>query len=552
MVGAAFRLRGIFDFAGAPNVGGNWEDQRMGRSVQRGSALRLMRHVCTASRVRVSLCLATLSVFIGNGGAVTNPVFGVENESETVARQDVARQDAATDSATAFDSVETPRQPDSSTSTNLAADRGVSIDPGVCIVQPEEPASVEIFADYEGRRFYFCCELCRRDFLSDPARFASLAGDPDEDESYAFNDGPSPYANSFWGRIGRLWLWFRSVGKWFERVFHLSDAASAGLFILLCGSVLSIGGLWWRAWKRGVPLRPSLGVATLLLLVLLPCFYADSLRHDLRQTKQELELASEDLQRVDRAYQDLYDADQIHYATFLNFGDPPIPRPNPLSPALERTYFRGNDERSELMSHGGNYRTVTFELWIEDELGNRLSAGDSIVDENGQRKKFFVVSRFERASDTASGYFTDQYMQRMYVTMQAGTFLGRDEPVADRVPWTMTRHEQEWLAKYPLPEGVFVRTDSNLPGQIERERKIDPSRPNDLSGVVYLCEDRFDHKRMIGGRFHYAIGYDIRVEDEVVAAESDLWMEATYRGRNFADLQITDEEWLSQRPIPEK
>ena len=427
-----------------------------------------------------------------------------------------------------------------------------AIDPGVCIVQPEEPASVEIFADYEGRRFYFCCELCRRDFLSDPERFASLAAAPDDDESYSFNDGPSPYSNTFWGRVGRLWLWFRSVGAWFERVFHLHDGASLGLFATFALSVAVLAGCWWRSRKRGVPRRPSLGVSALLLLLFCPCFYADSLRHDLRQSNQELERTSQNLQRVDRQYHDLYDADQIHYATFLNFGDPPIPRPNPFPPSLERTYFRGNDERSELMSHGGNYRTVTFQLWIEDELGKRLAVGDRLEDETGKARKLFLVSRFERAADTASGYFTNRYMQRMYVTMQTGTYLGRDKPVSDRVPWTMTEHEQVWEARYPLPDGVYVRTDSNLPGQIERERKIDPTRPDDLSGVVYLCEDRFDHKRMIGGRFHYAVGYDIRMKEDAVSADSDLWMEATYRGRNFADLQITDKEWLSQEPIPEK
>lgn len=520
----------------------------MGRSVHRGSALRLMWFSCSSNNVRVWFYLATVSCFaVGSGMALALPVF--YSDDQIVA---VAGENSANGSASTPDSFTIPYPTESSTAADQTADFDESVDPGVCIVQPEEPASVEIFADYEGRRFYFCCELCRRDFLSDPARFASLAGDPTADEPYQFNDGPSSYANSFWGRIGRLWLWFQRVGNWFERVFHLHDAISTGLFLLLCSSVAGIGGLWWRSRKRGVPRRPSHASAALWMLALLPCFYADSLRHDLRQANQELGLASEDLQRVDRAYQDLYDADQIHYATFLNFGDPPIPRPNPMSPALKRTYFRGNDERSELMSHGGNYRTVTFELWIEDEFGNRLSVGDSVLDEYGQRKKFFFVSRFERASDTASGYFTDRYMQRMYVTMQTGTFLGRDEPVSDRVPWTMTKHEQEWLAKYPLPDGVFVRTESNLPGQIERERRIDPSRPTDLSGIVYLCEDRFDHKRMIGGRFHYAISYEIRVEDNVVLADSDLWMEATYRGRNFADLQITDEEWLSQRPIPEK
>jgi hypothetical protein len=57
---------------------------------------------------------------------------------------------------------------------------------------------------------------------------------------------------------------------------------------------------------------------------------------------------------------------------------------------------------------------------------------------------------------------------------------------------------------------------------------------------------------MIGGRFHYAIGYQLNTEQGIVTPDSDLWMQAIYRGRNFAELQIEDDEWLSSDPIKEK
>ncbi|MGI9474192.1 MAG: hypothetical protein ACR2NZ_21810 [Rubripirellula sp.] len=443
------------------------------------------------------------------------------------------------------------------TTPGSAATPGVSrstsegFDPGFCIVQPEEPASVEIHADYEGRRFYFCCEVCRRDFLSDPSRFDSLVSEEGVD-AFQYNDQPDAYADTFWGRVGRLTLSVQAVGSWFERVFHLEDPRSLTLASLFLISLGGIGYRWWSGRRAGLTRSPTLVVAGMILLAFVPCFYADALRHDLKRTSDELGETIEKASRFERQYRDLSDEDQIHYATFLNFGDPPIPRPNPLDPALQRTYFRGNDERSDLMSYGGNYRTVTFDLWIEDGDGQRLAVGSQLVDESGAPIEWFLKVRFERASQTASGYFTDQYMQRMYVTMESGHYLGRDEPVSDRVPWDMVEHEQVWVARYPLPSGVFERTESTLPGEIARERKIDSDRPRDLSGVVYLCEDRYDHNRMLGGRFHYAVAYDIRSSENVVSEESDLWMEATYRGRNFADLQISNEEWLSEAPIPEK
>jgi hypothetical protein len=204
------------------------------------------------------------------------------------------------------------------------------------------------------------------------------------------------------------------------------------------------------------------------------------------------------------------------------------------------------------MVNGGNYRTVTFELWIEDGSGNVVQEGTKVRDAEENPSELFFGVRFSRAPETSSGYFTDAYMQRMYLTMQAGDFLGRNEPIADRMPWTMTEHEQVWEARFRLPAGVIVKQKARFDGASEYVRTIDPARPDDRGGIVYLCEDRFERDQMIGGRFHYAVQYDVRVKDGIVISGSDLWMQATYHGRNFADLQIENDEWLSSEPIPEK
>lgn len=53
----------------------------------------------------------------------------------------------------------------------------------ICPVLTDEPVDPSIFADYEGRRIYFCCQRCKKQFLADPgaylANLPSVATDAD-------------------------------------------------------------------------------------------------------------------------------------------------------------------------------------------------------------------------------------------------------------------------------------------------------------------------------------------------------------------------------------
>lgn len=433
--------------------------------------------------------------------------------------------------------------------------------PGACVIRPEEPASAEIFADHAGRRFFFCCESCRRDFLSDPSRFDGKLVPQASTASVDLRDGAGldqwsgrddAFANTWMGRVGQAGIFLHTIAKWLTEQFHLHDPASCGLAFLAVVFILAVLVAWGRQIYGGRALRPTRSVAFAVTLLLIPCFFADRLRHRLADTTFQLEESESQLALAQEKNRDMQDRDMIHYATLMNFGNPPRPRPSDREPSLRKTYYRGNDERSADMPHGGNYRTVTFEIWIEDADGQAIQAGADISSRDGEVPQLFLIIRFVRSPDTSSGYFTDQYMKRMYVTMQSGDFLGRDEPVPDRVAWQSIRPDVEWRASYPLPKGTLVwrRTENELEPQLHRQ--IDPDQPFGRGGVVYLCEDRFDRDRMIGGRFHYAIEYDLQTKRGVVQPNSDLWMQATYRGRNFARLQIEDDEWLSSQPIPER
>ena len=437
-----------------------------------------------------------------------------------------------------------------------------AVDPGFCIIRPDEPASAEIFADYQGRRFYFCCDSCRRDFLSDPSRFDGLSASsqttlpanqaPESGVPDSWNADSSPYAKTFWGRVGQAILVLGKTGQWVSQRLHLDDAVSRGLVVAATGSLLLILGLWKRQRRRGLPLRPPLAVAMTAAFGVLTLFYADRLRHQFADSQTSLMQSETERLRLEKRSQELDDRDAIHYATFLNFGNPPVPRRSNVPPSLHKTYFRGNDERSDEMPHGGNYLTVTFDLWIEDADGRKIEVGSKVVDPNGRPKPLELVVQFTRAPETSSGYFTDEYMKRMYVTMESGEFLGRDEPVRDRVSWEMLEENRVWRARYPLPLGVMVweAVETELHPQLVHQ--TDSRRPHDRGGIIYLCEERFDRGQLIGGRFHYAIQYDLRTKDGIIKSDSDLWMQATYRGRNFAQLQIERDEWLSSDPIPAK
>jgi len=161
------------------------------------------------------------------------------------------------------------------------------------------------------------------------------------------------------------------------------------------------------------------------------------------------------LKAADLDFNDLRLVEKVHYATLRNHGFPPRPRCFQTSNALTRTYYRGNDERHETMFNGGKYRTVTFHLHLETEDGRAIQYGQPL---DGEQQLYLNIE-FVRAPHTANGYFTREWISHMYLTMKADRFLGRFEPVADRLEWTETKPETIWAARFPIPAGDFYPSD---------------------------------------------------------------------------------------------
>lgn len=226
--------------------------------------------------------------------------------------------------------------------------------------------------------------------------------------------------------------------------------------------------------------------------------------------------------------------DEIHFATFHDFGFPPTPRKPELEPRLKGSFYRGNDERSPRLFNNGNYRTATFNISLVDDNGTELKAGDQIAN-----KPLFVRLEIDRPPFTPDFLYNPEMMDTMFLTEEASPFLGRDEPVADLVPLTETDPMQRWEALFPI-ESCGTCACSK-----------------DRSGTVYVCEKYYKTSRIplvgkqqVGARYHYGVRYELKTDEGVLLEDSNLYMGALYRTRKLPTWRVPMTEWFSCEPIP--
>lgn len=225
--------------------------------------------------------------------------------------------------------------------------------------------------------------------------------------------------------------------------------------------------------------------------------------------------------------------DDIHFATMYDFGTPPVPPRPPVKPRVKATFYRGNDERSPRLFNNGNYRTATFLVSIQDGQGRELDHGVAPGSQD-----LFLRLEIVRPKFTPDFLFSDKIMNKMFLTQEFDKFLGRDEPVADAVPFTAVEEMQRWQALFPV-------------GRVAAEGN-DHKR-----GLIYVCEKcKYQshwwstEEAWGGSRYHYGIGYDLRIKDGKLSADSDLWMGSLYRTRKVAEWKVPRAQWFSHEEIP--
>lgn len=362
-----------------------------------------------------------------------------------------------------------------------------------CPVLVDRKATPRHSLVYQGKEIQFCCSECVKEFEEHPQVYA--------------------------GQVPQL-----QQLAWHEKTRALLDAntrfALIGLLVGTLGASRFVGWKWpAKSDARPGPLRQ---LFSRRIPVVVPLAIVCALLGGLAW-KFERELFYHQM------------ADQIHYATFYDFGYPPVPVKPRIENRIQTTYYRGNDERSSALGSGGNYRTASFHLSLATADCRMLNYGDQVAGD-----ELFVRFEIERAPYTPDFMYSEKLMSHMFLTQQCDRFLGRSGPAPDAVNLTMTEPMQQWEASFPI-------------GKISEANCCPEDR---LRGIIYVCERYYyqahwwsQAKDTRGGsRYHYAIQYDLHLEDGALAADSNLWMGYLYRTRKFPAWKVPFDEWFSWDP----
>lgn len=361
-----------------------------------------------------------------------------------------------------------------------------------CPVLQDRDATADYAVTYKGQEVRFCCSECVAEF----------------------NRNPEIYENAL------------------PQLQNISVRARLQMFMgdhggLIVGTVLLATLIGLRIYRMKNPIinaDPASGLASLLNRKISPTVPLLGLTAYLGYEVYSLQSQLHEQQLED----------EIHFATFYDFGYPPVPKRSPSEPRMNGTYYRGNDERSPKLFNNGNYRTATFDVSVCDADGVAVLHGDSIKD-----KDLFLKFEIDRPPFTPDFLYNEQMMNTMFLTAECDRFLGRDAPVADAVPLTETEKMQHWEALYPI-------------------RDADSCCSKDgCRGTVYVCEKHFYQpqisflpKRRGGSRFHYGVCYDLKFENELLVDGSDVYMGALYRTRKLPTWRVPMTQWFSHEPIP--
>jgi YHS domain-containing protein len=411
-----------------------------------------------------------------------------------------------------------------------------------CPVMPGQPVEDQWSTIYRGKLVRFCCNNCVQSFRHDPEKYlASLPQFSEVDSEALEGTGEAGAANYL---------------TWIARGFMVLLAIAFCFFP------------WQSAGSITARLIAVLGVGAALYAV------------QLYRTNQQL--------RLELVKQ--YVASEIHRSTYYDYGVPPTPDNPGLQPALSRTFYRGNDERSPLLFNGGNYETAQFDIEIQFQDGTPLRVGDSL-----RERPLYLAWTIRKPEHAPKRMYDDKIMDKIFLTRSYEPMMGWDEPIADKTP-LQTVGEGQWQCRFPLdismqgtqsfdPQRITEQQLAAIPGiggqaarwfVRYRDAGYPVDGPEDLrqagitgrpaeiisaslkqasyAGLVYVCEAFFhkDHPdRQLGARFHYGIKYDLKVREGRVAEGSQLWMNALSRSLKAKKGAIPDDQWLGPNPLPQ-
>lgn len=201
-----------------------------------------------------------------------------------------------------------------------------------------------------------------------------------------------------------------------------------------------------------------------------------------------------------------------------------LPRPQ-HPPRLGGTYYRGNDERNPELFNQGFYCTCIFEIYLAQD-NRRLKWGDP-VSENAPLK---IVVEIKRAPHATPRLFDDKRMTSNVITEWNAYENGNMPPEAIRksaVPFTTLESGEHWIAEHSLESSSLTASGT-------------------LVGKLYIAQS-------VQGNPHYGVSYSIKIENNAISEESEIWMGAMYFTANVVvpgEREIPLSQWFDFRPMP--
>jgi hypothetical protein len=217
------------------------------------------------------------------------------------------------------------------------------------------------------------------------------------------------------------------------------------------------------------------------------------------------------------------------------FGFPPTPERPHHPKRIAGTYYRGNCERNAALFNNGNYLTAKFHVDLCDDQRNRLDVGNPIP-----AGGMYVRFALERSPNTTPVLYSPGIIKSVFLSERVLPSPGSEgEPDADRkveapiVRLQIVEPDWKWQALVPI-----------LPR--------DPSATR-VSGLIYVSKGSPDAMPPTGAS-HYAIRYDLVIDDGRLSPESDLWMGVLMLNGRLSipkPGEIPLCEWFDWRDLPE-
>jgi YHS domain-containing protein len=392
----------------------------------------------------------------------------------------------------------------------LAGAAAAAADPpanDTCPVMPGEKALPEFRAEHDGRTVFFCCAACVREFRADPGPYLkNLPPAPTRAAAPEAAPRPNPAEPTGWEWAGPL----LAVAAFCDR-HPVPVGAAVAAFLLTATAATSHRRLARRgAAGRGIRLLGVLSRwSTFLLLV------AAAVGVDLWRAKDRAEAERDAARRQAAAPGAAAPGDGyrqaeklLHYSWPQGF--------HALPKGTSNTYYRGNDERSDKLFNGGNYRTATYHLSLRAADGREVRGGDAA---GGP-----LAVRFElvRAPNTAPQLFSKGQMAR--------AFFSRPDPAQGTKRLTVVRPDWEWAAD--LPVGT-APADGELRGL----------------WLLFVGSAQDPPALATAGCYHY-VQFVLHFRGGKLDDRSAVWMMSVLPSPVLAGPD-TDGQWFSDRPIPE-